>query len=613
MIVLFLRQCRKDLINVCGIFGIAGKDNAVPILLDGLESLMYRGYDSAGIAVLCSSGLCLVKSDGRLDNLKRMCNEIKEEGQTGIGHTRWATHGEPSELNSHPHISGDIAVVHNGIIENYQILKAELEEMGYKFVTETDTEVIPHLINHYYDGELLSATLMAATRLKGSYALGVVCGREKDRIVAIRQDSPLIVGTSDFENYIASDALAIAGRVKKMYILSDGEAADIRPSGAVFYNNTGKIIKKEPYDVPLLAKHDEDDNFNHIMQKEIFSQEKVVNDALCGRIDKNGVLTLENVEPCFFESGKRLYIIGCGTAYHAALSGRTVFEKIAQIPCEVDNSSEFRYRGAPLGEDTSCIVISQSGETADTLAVLRYAKKMGTKVLAITNTQGSSIAREADYVLYTRAGTEIAVASTKAHTTQLAVLYLLAAYAAESRGYDAIEIKKDILMLPFQIEKALELEGKMAELAERLYRERDIYFMGRGADYAVASEASLKLKEITYIHSDAYPCGELKHGPIALIERGSIVISIKTNPEICSKTDNNIKEVIARGAYAISFCTPDCSVSDCGACYILPKVNPLLAPAVAIVPLQLLAYFTSVLKGLDVDKPRNLAKSVTVE
>lgn len=597
---------------MCGIVGYAGIGNAAGFLLDGLESLEYRGYDSSGIAVLDGEELMLEKRNGRLSNLKAAVSGMVN-GNTGIGHTRWATHGVPAEKNAHPHVSGDIAVVHNGIIENHEKLRSFLIEKGYRFLSETDTETIPHLINYFYKGDLLSAVRDAVKMLEGSYAVCVISSKEKGKIIATRKDSPLICGRGDSESFIASDIPAILPKTNKIYLLEDGEFAVVTKEGIEFSDLTGNIVGKEVYQVTFTAEAAEKCGYEHYMLKEIHEQPMAVKNTLSGRLHADGKLELSCIDKEFFQKAERIYIIGCGTAYHAGLAGKRAIEELAGIPVETDLASEFRYRNPILSENTPLIVISQSGETADTLAVLRMAKEKGSKVLAVTNVQGSSAAREADYVLYTFAGPEIAVASTKAYTTQLVVLFMLACFAAECVGRDVSEIKKEIMTIPEKISESLLLEKSVREIAGAICFERDIYYMGRGSDYAVSMEASLKLKEISYIHCDAYAGGELKHGPIALIENDTVVITVSTNPAISQKTDSNMKEVIARGAFTVGFTAPGCSNSDYKANITLPEINPLLAPAVAIAPLQLLAYYVAVDKGCDVDKPRNLAKSVTVE
>lgn len=603
---------------MCGIVGYIGTGNdAVDLLLSGLESLEYRGYDSAGIAVLKSGKIEVRKEKGRLSALRDIIKENPISGCVGIGHTRWATHGVPSVKNSHPHMnkSGTIAVVHNGIIENHETLKTFLKDKGYTFVSETDTEVIPHLIDYYYDGDLLAAVRKTAEKLDGSYAIGVVALSEPDKIIAVRKDSPLIVGLGKDGNFIASDIPAILSETRDVYLLNDNEFVTLKKDSVSICDIDGKPIEKEIYKVQFSAQASQKDGYDHFMLKEIHEQPQAIRNTLRGRLDKDLNLSLDNIK--FSDNIKKLYIVACGTAYHAGLVGKKAIESLAKLPCEVCLASEFRYGEPLIDEHTAVVVVSQSGETADTLAVLRMAKKLGNTVYAITNVVGSSVAREADYVFYTYAGPEIAVASTKAYTTQLAAFYLIALHLAEIRNTvpksELDGIKLQLLKMDSVVEKILEDDENIKSLAEKLSKESDVYFLGRGLDYYVAMEASLKLKEISYIHSDAYASGELKHGPIALIENGTAVISICTNPNVSNKLNSNVKEVLARGAETIGFTSCMSDVSAYGSVIELPQVDPLLAPLPAIIPLQLLAYYTCTAKGYDVDKPRNLAKSVTVE
>ncbi|MDD6214657.1 MAG: glutamine--fructose-6-phosphate transaminase (isomerizing) [Firmicutes bacterium] len=602
---------------MCGIVGYIGAKNATELLLNGLESLEYRGYDSAGIAVFDGEKLRVAKEKGRLSVLREVLSKSPAKGNLGIGHTRWATHGVPSVKNSHPHTneSGTIAVVHNGIIENHEALKAFLKDKGYVFVSETDTEVIPHLIDYYYDGDLLSAVQKAAKKLDGSYALGVVCSYEPDKIIAVRKDSPLIVGLGKDGNFIASDIPAILSETKDVYLLNDNEFVVLKKDGVSICDTNSAPIKKEVYKVQFSAQASQKEGYEHFMLKEIHEQPQAIRNTLRGRLDKNLNLNLDNIE--FSDKIEKLYIVACGTAYHAGLVGKKAIETLAKIPCEVCLASEFRYGEPLINEHTAVLVVSQSGETADTLAVLRMAKKECNKVYAITNVVGSSIAREADYVFYTYAGPEIAVASTKAYTTQLVAFYLFAIHLAELKKTTVApvldELKNQLLNLDGAINEAIALDEKIKALSKKIAKEHDVYFLGRGLDYFVAMEASLKLKEISYIHSDAYASGELKHGPIALIEDGTVVISICTNPDISNKLNSNVKEVTARGAHTVGFTSCLSDTSAYNEIIELPKINPILAPLPAIIPLQLLAYHVCTAKGFDVDKPRNLAKSVTVE
>lgn len=602
---------------MCGIVGYVGEKNATELLLSGLESLEYRGYDSAGIAEIENGRISVVKEKGRLSGLRELIDKSPVNANIGIGHTRWATHGVPSVKNSHPHTNtdGTIAVVHNGIIENHEALKDYLQKKGYVFKSETDTEVIPHLIDYYYEGDLAQAVRKATEKLDGSYAIGVISTNEPDKIVAVRKDSPLIVGLTDNGNFIASDIPAILSETRDVYLLNDNEFVTLTTDNVTITDADANPITKEIFKVQFSAQASQKEGYDHFMLKEIHEQPIAIRNTLRGRLDKDLKLNLDNLE--FSDDIEKLYIVACGTAYHAGLVGKKAIETLAKIPCEVCLASEFRYGDPIITEHTAVLVVSQSGETADTLAVLRMAKKLGNKVYAITNVVGSSVAREADFVFYTYAGPEIAVASTKAYTTQLVAFYLFAIGLAEmkktAKQTELDDMKNQLLSLSEVVSDVLTSESEIKTLAEKIANERDIYFLGRGLDYFVALEASLKLKEISYIHSDAYASGELKHGPIALIESGTVVISICTNPEISNKLNSNVKEVTARGARTIGFtsCLSDTAAFD--EIVKLPKVNPLLAPLPAIIPLQLLAYYVCTAKGFDVDKPRNLAKSVTVE
>ncbi len=602
---------------MCGIVGYIGSRAAAPLLLSGLESLEYRGYDSAGIAVFDGNKINVTKEKGRLSALKEKLEKSPCRGCAGIGHTRWATHGVPSVKNSHPHTNSDasIAVVHNGIIENHEALKAFLKDKGYTFISETDTEVIPQLIDYYYEGDLLSAVIKATRKLDGSYAIGAMALSEPDKIVAVRKDSPLIVGLSEDGNFIASDIPAILSETKNVYLLNDDEFVTLKGDSVELCDAGGNSIEKEIFEVQFSAQASRKEGYDHFMLKEIHEQPIAIRNTLRGRLDRGLGLNLDNIK--FDDSIKKLYIVACGTAYHAGMVGKKAIEALAKIPCEVCLASEFRYGEPLMDKETAVLVVSQSGETADTLAVLRMAKKLGNTVYAITNVVGSSVAREADYVFYTYAGPEIAVASTKAYTTQLAAFYLFALHLAEIRRTVSEtklnDIKNQLLGMDTLVTEILKLEDKIKALAGKIASEHDIYFLGRGLDYFVAMEASLKLKEISYIHSDAYASGELKHGPIALIEDGTVVISICTNPDISNKLNSNVKEVTARGAKTIGFTSCLSDTAAYSEIIKLPKMDPLLAPIPAIIPLQLLAYYVCTAKGYDVDKPRNLAKSVTVE
>lgn len=602
---------------MCGIVGYIGSKNAVELLLNGLESLEYRGYDSAGIAVFDGSKINIAKEKGRLAGLREILEKNPVSGNLGIGHTRWATHGVPSVKNSHPHTNADgtIAVVHNGIIENHEAIKGFLKEKGYTFKSETDTEVIPHLIDYYYDGDLLAAVRKTAAKLDGSYSIGVIAAAEPDKLVAVRKDSPLIAGLGKDGNFIASDIPAILSETRDVYLLNDGEFVTLTKDSVSICDIDGNPIEKEIYKVQFSAQASQKEGYDHFMLKEIHEQPQAIRNTLRGRLDKNLTLTLDNIK--FSDKIRKLYIVACGTAYHAGLVGKKAIESLAKLPCEVCLASEFRYGNPLIDDSTAVLVVSQSGETADTLAVLRMAKKLGNTVYAITNVVGSSVAREADYVFYTYAGPEIAVASTKAYTTQLVAFYLFAMYLAEKRETVSenklTDIKNQLLDMDSVVSKILENDSDIKKLAEKIAGEHDVYFLGRGLDYFIALEASLKLKEISYIHSDAYASGELKHGPIALIEDGTVVISVCTDPDISNKLNSNVKEVTARGAYTVGFTSCLSDTSAYNEIVKLPQIDPMLAPLPAIIPLQLLAYYVCTAKGFDVDKPRNLAKSVTVE
>lgn len=606
---------------MCGIMGYIGTNgNATAVILDGLNKLEYRGYDSAGICTLQDDGLCIQKKKGRLADLTEAIGELPVSS-IGIGHTRWATHGVPSDTNAHPHCdcSGRIAVVHNGIIENYAALRKDLILEGHDFVSETDTEVVVHLLERYYNGSLETAVRRMLADLQGSFALAIVCQDEPDKLVAVKKDSPLIIGLGEGENYVASDIPAILGRTNQVYIMDDNELAVVTADEVKITDLEGRPINKEVFTVTWDPVAAEKGGYEHFMLKEIHEQPEAVRRTLSGRI-KDGWIDLSDLElEDLFQGINKIYIVACGTAFHAGMVGRLAIEKLARIPVETDIASEFRYRDIIWKPDQLMIVISQSGETADTLAALRHAKRNGVKVLAVTNVVGSSVAREADKVIYTHAGPEIAVASTKAYTTQLVIMYLLALYLAQERGtVPPDELKKlgrELAHMDQVLETVLEQEEKIKALAARHSSVQDTFFLGRGFDYAVAMEGALKLKEISYIHAEAYASGELKHGPLALICEGVPVLTVITQDYLVDKSMSNIKEVKARGAVVIAICKENLQ-EDCQECdeqVLIPNVDPLLAPVAAVVPLQIFAYYMAVLRGADVDKPRNLAKSVTVE
>ena len=612
---------------MCGIVGFTGKHSAAPILLDGLSKLEYRGYDSAGLAVRDGTApVQIVKAKGRLKALeeKTDCGRALP-GDCGIGHTRWATHGEPSEENAHPHCSddGNVVAVHNGIIENYQELREKLLRKGYTFYSSTDTEVAVKLIDYYYKKYAhtpVDAINHAMVRIRGSYALAVLFRDYPGEIYAARKDSPMILGTKDGEQYLASDVPAILKYTRTVYYLGNLELARLTPQGISFFNLDGDEISKEPVEILWDAEAAEKGGYEHFMMKEIHEQPKAVEDTLrsvCtdGSIDleKTG-LTRDAVA-----SFRQVWVIGCGSAYHVGVAAQYVLEDLAKIPVRVELASEFRYRDPLVPENTLVVIISQSGETADSLAALRKAKEQGAKTLAIVNVVGSTIAREADYVFYTLAGPEIAVATTKAYSAQLLAVYALAIAFAQDRGQltddQAAALVRELESLPGKMERLLEDEERIQWFASKQIAAKDIFFIGRGLDYAISLEGSLKMKEISYIHSEAYAAGELKHGTISLIEPGTLVVGVLTQQKLYEKTLSNLLECKTRGAYLMALTTYGNYSMEDNADFVLyiPKTDPHFAPSLAVIPLQLLGYYVSVAKGLDVDKPRNLAKSVTVE
>ncbi|TDF93850.1 glutamine--fructose-6-phosphate transaminase (isomerizing) [Paenibacillus piri] len=609
---------------MCGIVGYIGGRNSQPILLEGLKKLEYRGYDSAGVAVHTLQGLHIRKTKGRIQELESQLEHQPLVGSAGIGHTRWATHGKPSDVNSHPHTdhSMKISVVHNGIIENHMQLREELEQLGCTFLSETDTEVISHLIAHYYEGDLIDAVRRAVSRIKGAYAIAVLSEHEPDKLIAVRWASPLIIGVGEGENFIGSDIPAILEHTRDVYILSDGEMAVLSCDRVELMTLEGNFIAKQLLRIDWDMMRAEKDGYDHYMLKEIAEQPRAYRDTMLGRIDgdSHGIVLPElQLAPEQIRQIQHIHMVACGTAYHAALVGKAVIERLTRIPVEIDVASEYRYRQPIIREHTLVIAVSQSGETADTLAAMREAKLSGAHILAITNVVGSSVAREADDVLFTWAGPEIAVASTKAYTSQLIVIYMLALYLSQCLNtLDAVTRTEMLAMmerLPVQIEEMLEDTRRVQRIAGELAECGNLFFIGRGLDYMVALEASLKLKEISYIHSEAYPAGELKHGSLALIEEGTPVIALATQEALLEKTISNIKEVKARGAYVIGVALEgnmDMAKTADEVIYV-PRTHPLLTPAVSVIPLQLLAYYAALARGNDVDKPRNLAKSVTVE
>ena len=608
---------------MCGIVGYIGENQAAPIILEGLAKLEYRGYDSAGMAVFDGKEIKTQKATGRLkvlENLTRGGETLP--GTVGIGHTRWATHGAPSDRNAHPHTNttGTIAVVHNGIIENYLQLKKKLLDKGYTFQSETDTEVLAKLLDYYYKGNPLEAITKVLHRVEGSYALGIMFADYPDEIYAARKDSPLIVGQSENGSFIASDVPAILKYTRTVYYMENQEVAALRRDGLRFFSVDEEEVTKTPVQIDWDADAAEKAGYEHFMLKEIYEQPKTITDTISPRIRNNDIVIEElNMTDEELRAVKRIHIVACGSAYHTGVTGKYVLEGLARIPVEVDVASEFRYRNPILEEGSMVIVISQSGETADTLAALREAKARGFKVLGIVNVVGSSIAREADACLYTWAGPEIAVATTKAYSAQLTALYMLAMKFAKVRGTITEEkfqeMLGDLRCLPDQIELLLGQKEKVQHFANRYLGARDIFFIGRGIDYAISLEGSLKLKEISYIHSEAYAAGELKHGTISLIEDGTLVVALATQPNLFQKTISNIVEVKSRGAFVMAITNEENKAMEKVSDYTLyiPETNPFFTNSLAIIPLQLFAYYVAVGRGCDVDKPRNLAKSVTVE
>lgn len=608
---------------MCGIVGYIGEQQAAPILLDGLSKLEYRGYDSAGIAIFNNNQIEIAKAKGRLSVLaEKTDNGNAIKGTMGIGHTRWATHGEPSDVNSHPHISmsGRFAVVHNGIIENYASLKKKLTERGFEFISETDTEVIAHLFEYYYKGDIMDAMIRVINRVEGSYALGVLCSDYPDQFIAVRKASPLIVGLGEKENFIASDVTAILKHTRDIYYLDDNEMVVLKKDGVKVYNKDKEEITKEKFTVDWDVSAAEKGGYEHFMMKEIEEQPKAIRDTISPRI-KDGKIVLDDISLTAedIKNINKIYIVACGSAYHVGVVGKYVIEKMCRIPVEVQVASEFRYCNPIINKNNLVIVISQSGETADTLEALKEAKKRGARILSIVNVVGSSIANASDDVIYTWAGPEIAVATTKAYSTQLVVIYLIAAYMAEKLGMltssEYTDFISEIEALPDKVAKILESKEELQYLASKFFNCHSIFFIGRNLDYAVSLEGSLKLKEISYIHSEAYAAGELKHGTISLIEDGTLVVALATGKELFDKTVSNMEEVKARHAVVMGVTTENREISEKAVDYIIeiPEAHEILLPSLSVVPLQLFSYYVASLKGCDIDKPRNLAKSVTVE
>ncbi|HBF0594970.1 TPA: glutamine--fructose-6-phosphate transaminase (isomerizing) [Clostridioides difficile] len=610
---------------MCGIVGYLGSRKAAEVIVEGLSKLEYRGYDSAGVAVNSSNEkeLNIRKFKGRLSVLAEDLEKNPIDGNLGIGHTRWATHGEPSDVNSHPHFNQvkTIAVVHNGIIENYMEIKEELISEGVKFESQTDTEVIAHLVDKYYEGNLLDAVYKTISKLRGAYALGVICKEHGNELVAVRKDSPLVVGVGEGENFIASDIPALLKYTRDVYFLENGEVVHLKDENVTVYDSDRNLVEKEVFHVTWDVEAASKGGYDYFMSKEIHEQPTGVRETLERRLDDNGNIILDsiNISKEDLEKINKVYIVACGTAYNAGLLGKYAIEKFVNIPVITDIASEFRYSDPFVDENSLVILVSQSGETADTLAVLRDSKAKGARILSITNVVGSSIARESDDVFYTWAGPEVAVASTKAYTTQITSLYMIALDFAIKKGtitrefYDSMISK--MKEIPSKIQEILDNEEYIKEVAKTVVSSEHAFYLGRGIDYSLAMEGSLKLKEISYIHAEAFAAGELKHGTIALIEKGTPVIAIATQEKLFEKMVSNMEEVRARGAYVVAIAQSHNKDVEKAADKIIyiPNSDDILSPILAVVPMQLLAYHVSVLRGCDVDKPRNLAKSVTVE
>ena len=608
---------------MCGIVGFTGSQNAAPILLDGLKKLEYRGYDSAGIAVLGENGIHMVKASGMIKNLDaKIKGGAALPGHAGIGHTRWATHGEPTDVNAHPHMSNDnkFAVVHNGIIENYAQLREELKGKGFQFKSETDTEVIVHLMDMYYEGDLKKAVLKTISRLEGAYALGILCSEEGGRIVAARQSAPLIVGVGIGENYFASDVTALVAHTKNVIYMEDGEIADITPENITIYDTTGKVLEKTVTRIAWDIAAAEKGGYEHFMLKEIMEQPHAIKSTIEPRI-KDGEIVLDDfsLSDEDLKQINKIMITACGSAFYAGSVGKYVIEELCRIPVEADLASELRYRNPLVDEHTLLVVVSQSGETADTIAAMKECKARGARVLAIVNVVGSTIAKLADDVVYTWAGPEIAVATTKGYTTQVAVMDMLAVYLARRLGRldDAQnkELVDAILQFPSLIQRSIDLNPNLPSLAEKYHSHNDVFFIGRNLDYAASMEGSLKLKEISYLHSEAYAAGELKHGTIALIEKGRPVVALACYETLFDKMMSNIKEVKARGAQVLAVVLEGNRqiFAEADDVIFVPRTKEIFNTLPEIVPLQLFSYYVAKANGCAIDKPKNLAKSVTVE
>lgn len=621
---------------MCGIVGYVGSQEALPIVIHGLKKLEYRGYDSAGVTFLEDGKIKLIKKKGRIVNLVEALEESgystqkdenhKDNIHLGMGHTRWATHGAPSDENSHPHVSGHghICVVHNGIIENHVELRNFLKNKGFRFLSETDTEVVAHLIEYHYmhkgDGDIFTATQEALLEVEGSYALVVLCTEYPDILIAAKKDNPLIIGIGEGENIIASDIPAVIKHTRNILIVEDNEIAVVHKDSVKLYTVYGEEVKRDTVYIDWDAEAAEKGGFEHFMMKEMFEEPKAVRATIAPRIRSNRIM-LEDfpLDKERIQKASQIHIVACGTAYHAGCVGKNLIEKLCRIPVEVNVASEFRYKDPIVDENSIVIIISQSGETLDTLAAMREAKRRGALTLSIVNVIGSSIAREADFVLYTAAGPEISVASTKAYLTQLACIFLMTFEMAHIIGRiddsEYIRYQEELMLLPDKITETLDKQSEIQRFASMHFNAKSVFFIGRGLDYYLSMEASLKLKEISYIHSEAYPGGELKHGTIALIEKGTLVVCSLTQENLMDKMISNIEEVKARGAVVLGITTEkqQRAVEACDEVFIIPQTDPLLAPMLAVTPCQLFAYYVAVNKGCDVDKPRNLAKSVTVE
>ena len=606
---------------MCGIVGYVGQRQSASVLLDGLTKLEYRGYDSAGIAVLSQGKIVTIKTKGRLKQLEEKMNaEGVPQGTCGIGHTRWATHGEPSDINSHPHGNARLTIVHNGIIENYMELKEKLVRKGYDFQSQTDTEVVAKLLDYYYKGHPMEAIRRLIAAIKGSYALGILFRDFPEEIFALRKDSPLIIGIGEGENFIASDIPAVLKYTRNYELIDENEIVRLTKDRVMVYNLDGDLVEKKMLTADWDVEAAEKAGYPHFMLKEIFEQPKALKDTVSPRLKENlPNFDNEGIPNSLFADTQKIHIVACGTAMHAGMIGKNIIEHLARVPVDVQIASEFRYCNPILNENELMIIISQSGETADTLAALRLAKQRRVPTLAVVNVVGSSISREADYVIYTWAGPEIAVASTKAYTVQLGVMYLLAMQFALCKhtmtSEQVAKMGKTIQEIPQQMQQILEKTDDCKYYASRFQNASDLFFIGRGLDYAISLEGSLKLKEISYMHSEAYAAGELKHGTISLIDTDVPVIAVATQSNLYEKTVSNIKEVVTRGAKVLLVVKEGLPVDMSTARYVLsiPSAEDIYMPLLSVIPLQLFAYYTAVLRGCDVDKPRNLAKSVTVE